>query len=398
MQKRKYTFKLYPNALQESILIEHLRLHQQLYNAALQERIDCYQKTGQTIQYNDQQASLTQIRQEFDQYRNIPVYFCRMTLRRLDKAFKAFFQRVKKGQTPGFPRFKSINRFHSFEMCSHGRGWRFYPDDGWKHGKLHIKGIGNIRARGKARTGGTIKTSQVIHRHGQWWLSVTVECEPTREATHTKAAGLDWGVEYMASITDEHGHTEVIENPRYYRTSKAHILKLEQDVSSRKRGTIAWRTACKKLSKAKARLARKRKDDHHKLSAKIAEQYALICTEKLTIKNMTASAKGTKDTPGKNVRQKAGLNREILDTAPAMLLAMIRYKVEETGGEFVEAPTRTLKPSQRCPKCWTIKKKKLSERQHECEPCGLSMPRDTASAWVNVLWALGLGREPATDA
>ena len=109
---------------------------------------------------------------------------------------------------------------------------------------------------------------------------------------------------------------------------------------------------------------------------------------------MTGSAKGDSENPGKNVKAKSGLNREILDTAPAQLLGMIRYKVEETGGEFIEAPTKKLKPSQRCPSCWAIRKKKLSERQHSCD-CGLSMGRDSASAWVMLKWALGLGQELA---
>ena len=73
---------------------------------------------------------------------------------------------------------------------------------------------------------------------------------------------------------------------------------------------------------------------------------------------------------------------------------MVRYKVEETGGEFVEAPTGKLKPSQRCPLCWTLKKKALSDRRHTCD-CGCTMPRDAASGWVMIKWALGFGQELA---
>lgn len=90
MDKRKINYKLYPSQSQSERLLESLRLHQQLYNAALQERIDCYRKTGKSISYNDQQASLTQIRADHPEYKAIPVYITRMTLRRLDKAFKAF--------------------------------------------------------------------------------------------------------------------------------------------------------------------------------------------------------------------------------------------------------------------------------------------------------------------
>ncbi len=327
MDKRKINYKLYPSQSQSERLLESLRLHQQLYNAALQERIDCYRKTGKSISYNDQQASLTQIRADHPEYKAIPVYITRMTLRRLDKAFKAFFERVKKGQAPGFPRFRSLSRFSSFEMCG-GSGWAFIPEANGKHGRLSINGIGRIKARGKARTLGKVKTSQVIHKHGQWFLSVTVECEPVR--------------------------------------------------------------ACKVLTQARAKVARQRHHDHHQLSHDLAKEYTLFATEKLTIRNMTRTAKGTLDKPGKMVKQKSGLNREILDTAPAKLLAMIHYKVEETGGEFVEIPTRKAKPSQRCPACWEVVKKTLSERTHQCD-CGCTMPRDAASGLVAIKWALGLG-------
>lgn len=90
--------------------------------------------------------------------------------------------------------------------------------------------------------------------------------------------------------------------------------------------------------------------------------------------------------PGTNVA-KSGLNREILDTAPALLMQLIAYKVKETGGQFLEAPTKKLKPSQRCPSCWTGKKKPLSQRIHRCE-CGCEMDRDMAAAQVVLRWAM----------
>lgn len=398
MEKRKITYQLYPTSAQEERLLEALRLHQYLYNAALQERIDCYRKTGHSLSYNEQQASLTKIRAEHPEYAKIPVYATRMTLRRLDKSFKAFFRRVKAGQTPGFPRFKSLARFGSFEMCGGaGCGWAFNFGEEGRNGRLTIRGIGNIKARGNARITGKPKTSQVMHRHGKWYLSLTVECEPARESLAQKACGLDWGVEHLLTLSHEDGSTHPIPNPRYYQQQKDELTALQQAVSRKKRGSNRWRSACRKLSSARRKQANQRHHDHHRLSSQIAANYALVVTEKLSIADMSRSAKGTLEEPGKSVRQKAGLNREILDTAPAKLLTMIRYKVQETGGEFVEAPTRTLKPSQRCPKCWAVKKKLLAERTHSCE-CGYCAPRDAASALVMLKWGLGLGSETGLNA
>ncbi|WP_025744351.1 zinc ribbon domain-containing protein, partial [Salinivibrio costicola] len=96
-----------------------------------------------------------------------------------------------------------------------------------------------------------------------------------------------------------------------------------------------------------------------------------------------------------NVKQKAGLNREILNTAPAMTLNLLSYKAEEAGSEYVEVPTKQVKPSQTCPDCGAKKKKTLADRWHSCD-CGCEKPRDVASAQVNLNWALGIqaGNQP----
>ncbi len=102
---------------------------------------------------------------------------------------------------------------------------------------------------------------------------------------------------------------------------------------------------------------------------------------------MTTSARGTAEAPGRNVAQKAGLNRSILDTAPAGFLNMLRYKAEEAGAEFLEAKTRELKPSQRCLDCGAVRKKTLAERHHDCD-CGCRLGRDEAAARVLLSWGL----------
>ncbi len=387
MELRKITYQLYPSESQKASLMDCLHLQKDLYNAALQERIDCYTKTGRGINYNEQQASLTQIRAAIPEYKTLPVYLSRMTLKRLDKAFSGFFRRIKQGKTAGFPRFKSIKRFTSFEICA-GSGWSFVFGENQKHGNLHINSIGTIKARGKARTVGKPKTSQVMYKQGKWLLSLTIECEPKRDNAGTKSVGLDWGVSHLLTLTDEQGDFKQIPNPRYHQSEKKTLIALSQAVSRKKRGSSRWRKACKELASFKAKQARKRHHDHHQLSHDIAKEYALVATETLTIKNMTGSAKGTAEKHGKNVKQKSGLNREILDTSPAKLLAMIRYKVEETGGIYKEVNTKKVKPSQRCPDCLRVIKKTLNTRTHLCE-CGCNMPRDAASGLVMLRSVLG---------
>ena len=387
---RKTTYRLYPTPKQAAALAQLLCSHQQLYNAALEERISAWAKARKSISYADQCKSLTQLRTELPEWALANCSSQQMTLRRLNKAFAAFFRRVKAGQEPGFPRFKSLARFPGFSFKGHGDGWRFTPGADWRHGTLRLSGVGQIRARGHARQGGEVRASDILHRDGCWYLSLTVAvAQPERERTGNGAMAYDWGVETFLSGITHAGDRVNIDNPRWWQQAKYEIVALQQAVS-RKANTRSnrRRKTVRRLAAARAKVARKRLDWAHQQTAALAGKYALVATEELTLKNMTRSAKGTAEEPGRQVAQKAGLNREILDTAPGLFTSLLRYKVLETGGEWVDAPTRQLKPSQRCPSCWRVEKKTLSQRVHDCAHCGHKESRDTASARVVLRWAL----------
>ena len=397
--KRKVSYKLYPTPKQALALEALLRSHQQLYNAALEERISAWAKSKKSISYADQCKSLTIIRSELPEWQLANCSSQQMTLRRLDKAFGAFFRRVKAGQAPGFPRFKSLARFSGFSFKSHGDGWRFTEGENWKHGSLRLSGVGHIACRGKARQGGRVCASEILHREGEWLLSLTLEIEKVdRVRTGNAAIALDWGVQTLLSGVRHDGSRHDVQNPRWYQSEKDRLTALQQCLSRKKRGSQRRKKAARALSKARAHQARRRLDFLHKVSANIAKEHALVAMEALTAKNMTASAKGSIDEPGRNVAQKAGLNREILDTAPALLMQLMSYKVTDTGGEWAIAPTKKLKPSQTCPCCGNVSKKTLNQRVHECEVCGHTEPRDTASARVVLNWALyGSPTAPQTN-
>jgi len=388
-QKRKISYKLYPTPKQSLALHALLRSHQELYNAALEERISAWSRSRISISYSDQCKSLTVIRNDLPESRIANCSSQQMTLRRLDKAFAAFFRRIKAGQTPGFPRFKSLARFPGFSYKSHGDGWKFTPGKEWRHGSLRLSGVGHIACRGKARQGGEVCASDILYRNGEWFLSLTVEIKDVQRARTSHAAvALDWGVETLLSGVRHDGTRLDVSNPRWYQTDKDQITALQQCVSRKKRGSNHRKKAIRTLAKVRAQQARRRLDFLHKVTAGIAKTHALVAMEDLTVRNMTASAKGTIEEPGKNVSQKAGLNREILDTAPALMMQLLRYKVLDTGGDWAIAPTRKLKPSQTCPMCGAVCKKGLDERMHICASCGHTEPRDTASARVVLHWAL----------
>src|ERR1700722_12938024 len=109
-----YKFRLLPTKLQHEALEAILESQRQLYNAALEERIGCYRKTGNTLRYFTQCKSLTEWRQSDDAAALIPVSLQRWTLKRLDDAYAAFFRRMKVGQKAGFPRFRGKGWWSSF--------------------------------------------------------------------------------------------------------------------------------------------------------------------------------------------------------------------------------------------------------------------------------------------
>src|SRR6202051_2684483 len=120
----------------------------------------------------------------------------------------------------------------------------------------------------------------------------------------------------------------------------------------------------------------------HQTTSRRVASCAVIATEALRTQNMSRSAAGTQDKPGRMVKQKAGLNREILSAGLSMAHHMLAYKAVEAGTRVHVSNTRQLKPSQRCAACWEIVPKTLAQRVHVCPHCGHTAPRDQNSALV----------------
>lgn len=378
---------MYPRTNEEVMLLKFFELHRGLYNSALQERIDAYKKFKKSVTYNDQARALTEIRGFDEDYASLNAQSCQATLKKLDRAFKAFFQRCKTGHTPGFPRFKGRDRFTGWGYNSHGDGYKMITLNGKT--AVRISGVGTIRLRGKARFSGTPKTAEVFLKNGNWYLSVSLEVAKeavARTRVDSKVLGFDWGVENFLTCYDGQKFSEV-SNPRFFQQIKDRLTELQQELAQLKRGSRKYRQCKYTISKLRIYEANCRKDFQHKLTQELVRDCKEIYTEKLNIQNMTASAKGTIEEPGKRVRQKSGLNREILATAPRQFLEMLRYKAEEAGTKFLEFDTKKLKASQRCGKCGDVVKKSLSIREHHCEKCGFETSRDRNSALV--LWNEG---------
>ena len=369
---RRVTFRLYPTRQQESTLHYWRKLHCSLYNAAVYNRKTQYQKFSHSVDYFEQQNSLPAFKECFPEFKALGSHALQATLKRVDYSFNRFFRGLAK-----YPKFKS-SRYY--------RGWTYPCKAGWKvltdgkNGQLKLANLGILKLRGSARNWGIPSTCTIIWNRGLWYASITVKCQPTR-STGVGSVGLDFGCLTAVAMSDG----EKIENPRFLATSLLQMRQISKQLRRKKKGSRRWRKVQAQLRKLKAQIANRRQDWTHKVAAEIVSSNSLVATEKLNVKGMTASAK-----PGKGKRQKAGLNRSILDVGFGMLRSAIEYKLQEAGGVFVEVPTQKVKPSQTCPECGRQEKKTLDERIHQCD-CGCTLDRDVAASLVMLNYARGLG-------
>lgn len=355
-------------------------------NSALANRKTQYQKFGNKVDYFQQQGSLPTFKEVWTEYKLLNAGSLQATLKRVDFAYQRFFQGLAK-----YPRFKSIR---------HYSGWT-YPDgrQGFKaqttgvNGYLKLVDLGiEIQMRGKAKNWGKPTTCTIVYRNQNWYASITINTsEVIRRELGTGAIGIDIGCKSALAITDGENH-QLIEAPKFLRKATAAIkraskAKRRKQAPNRKTKTKAsrrWKKAANLVSKITRKVGLQRQNWVHQVATQIVACNSLVATEKLEVKNMTRKAK-----KGKRKKQKAGLNKSILDVGFGMLKSAIKYKVEEGGGQFVEVPTKKVKPSQTCPKCGHQHPKTLDERIHICGECGYRQDRDIASALVCLYWVKG---------
>jgi putative transposase len=363
-------------------LFEWRKLHQLLYNAAVYNRKTQYQKFGHSVDYFEQQNSLPAFKEVWIEYKALGSHALQATLKRVDLSFQRFFKGLG-----GYPKFKSIR---------HYSGWTYPCKAGWKahttgdNGYLELSNLGSIQMRGKARTWGMPTTCTIIFRNDKWYASITVNCTPQRE-TGNGAVGIDLGCKEAITLSTG----EQISKPDFIKAGQQKV-KIASKKLRRKRApnrnkkikaSRRWKKQRNIVSKLQRKVARKREDWLHQTTSSIVSSNSLVAGEQLNVKGMTAKAsKGSK-----RKAQKTKLNRSMLDVGFGTIGQMFEYKLAETGGFYVESPTRQLKPTQRCAKCWELTPKTLSDRVHICSnpACGHTENRDVNAAQVNLIWARG---------
>jgi putative transposase len=384
MSKQAYKFRLYPTGKQQERLQETLDRCRELYNAAVQERRDAYRMAGKSITYYDQANQLPEIKQEREEYQDIHSQVLQDVLRKVDKAFQAFFARCKRGDTPGFPRYKGRKQFDSFT----------YPQVGFSlthDNRVCLSKIGTIKVKLHREIKGVIKTC-TIKREGEHWY-VVFACEVEQEPLEAcdEAVGIDLGLLHFATLSTG----ETIENPRFFRKTEKKLAKLQQSLSRKQRGSHRRKKAVQRVAKAHRKVRNQRADFLHKESRQLVNEFGLIVFEELQPANMSKRAKPKRDENGTYLPNggsaKSGLNKSIVDAGWGQFVQYCTYKAENAGRTVVQVHPKYT--SQVCSGCGTVKKKELSERWHSCE-CGTELDRDHNAA-LNIL-RLGSNQRGAT--
>ena len=240
-----------------------------------------------------------------------------------------------------------------------------------------------LSARGKGAKLPDAKTFRVTFRNGQWHVAFAVIPEPVAAPGTGEVVGVDRGVTITAALSDG----RKLNCPQLTVKERARIRKHERRAARAPKGSEQKTAEYAKVARLKAREVNRRKDWCEKTSTMLARSYGLVRFEKLHITNMTRSVKGTMERPGKNVAQKAGLNRGILAQGWGLLRRRTEHKAPGRV-EDVPAPYTSL----RCSACgWIDKNSRKSQAEFECESCGFTGNADT-NASINV--AAGQGGIP----
>lgn len=380
---RGYKFLLSPTPAQRDAFAAHAGVCRLIYNLALEQRRDHHQQfkraTGFGISFASQCRELTQIRAEFDWIAAVTQTAQEQALRDLDRAYQNFFAGISAYPTP---RKKGVNDSFRFR----GREVTFRRlNKSW--GLVRLPKIGNVRFRWTRDIPGTLKNVTVSLDAIGWHVSFCTAAEVDAVTNFGPSVGVDRGIVEPVAYSD--GTFADFPKARIKRLDKR-ARRAAGALSRCQKGSNRRKVAKARVAALKAKAARVRKHFNHVETTRLARSYGVVCIEALKIKNMSASARGTAEEPGVNVRQKAGLNRSILEIGWSQFQQFLTYKLAAAGGELRLVPAAYT--SATCSCCGVIERaNRKSQAVYECADCGSAMNADTNAA-LNILRA---GTQPA---
>ena len=286
------------------------------------------------------------------------------SLKDLERGYKNFFQK-----RAAFPRFKKRGQNDAFR----------YPQ-GVKldqtNNCIALPKLGWIRYRNSREVIGEVKNVTVIQSCGKWYVSIQTEYE-VPEQVHKAASmvGLDAGVTKLATLSDG----TVYQPVNSFKANQRKLAMLQRQLSRKVKFSASWQKQKKKIQRLHSHIANIRRDYLHKVTSEISKNHAMIVIEDLKVCNISKSAKGTAERPGRNIRAKSGLNRSILDQGWYEMRRQLEYKQLWRGGQVLAIPPAYT--SQRCVCCGhTAKENRQTQSKFVCQVCGYTENADINGA------------------
>lgn len=373
---RGFRFRIYPTPEQEAAFRRFAGVVRLVYNLGLEQRRDFHRQyrrqTGQSISVVSQCKDLTQLRTEVDWVAAAPVCAQQQALRDLERAYTNFFA----GRS-GYPSPRRKGLDDSFRFPARDCGTLRKLNAKWS--TVRLPKLGEVRVRTHRPLEGRALSITISAVAGRWYAAFG--CEIEREAPPVSAkpaVGIDRGVAKTLALST--GASMSLDRERLALLDRR-ARKAQKALSRCKRGSQRRLKAIRRLAKVKAKTADHRRDWLHKASHAIACRFGTVVVERLKTKQMTRSAKGTVAEPGRNVRQKAGLNRAILEQGWHTFATQLAYKVEERGGYLLTVDPRHT--SQTCAACGAVDPaSRRSQSKFACAACGHEANADHNAARV----------------
>ena len=357
--KTAYKFRMYPTKQQVALLEVTLETCRHLYNTALADRKNCYELEGVRRSYAAQCATLV-LEKNYGRWKQVFSQVFQDVLRRVDRAFQAFFRRIKAGDKPGYPRFKSKGWYKSFT----------YPQAGFKleGSKLVLSKIGSIRIFRHREVEGKIKTCTIKkNRLGHWYATLVSEIPDPTPVEPKTAIGIDVGLKSLVALSTG----ETIQYPRYFVQGEKQLAGAQKGLSRKKKGSSNRQKTKTKVARLRQKIQNHRDEFLHQVSRKIVDSADLIVFQNL-------------NTHGKLKNHR--LAKHIQDHSWGKLIRFTQSKAAKAGKavELINAAYT----SQNCSKCGFTVPNTLADRVRLCPNCGLKLDRDT-NASLNIV-TLGL--------
>jgi putative transposase len=355
--QKAFRYQLKLNRSQKAKCVQFAGACRWIYNRALQERKEAYEKEGKMPSLYEQNNELPRLKKEEETswLKDVHSQVLQQALCDLDRGYQHAFRRLKAGEAAGFPRFRSKGKKDSFR----------YPQGVKVEANCaYLPKIGWVRFRKSRDLTGPILQTTVIREANRWYISFSCEMEvhpPIPEFSQDRCIGIDLGLEFFATLSTG----DTIANPRWLKQELSHLRYLSRQLSKKERKSKNWLKSLAKLRAFHKRVRDKRADFLHKLSTQLVKSHDLIGVESLCVRSMLTEAV-------------SHLARAIGDAGWRQFLQMLKYKCEHLGKKLVEVG-QFFPSSQLCSSCGSRQKMELQTRIYAC-PCGLSLHRDHNSA------------------